>query len=329
MSAICHSVPSGTSCTICKEIIGLVALKCTDCSEFVHLACSGFPTYQLIRFDLTRTSYKCEGCVVVEAGQRFEAAKNTILSELAKTVGADAEFKSQENISHSPSAPPLSGFTSTSSNISQQRLSMVDHDETVDERGSSVRENKTAQKSTQVCKHYLKKKCKHGMKGEECEFLHPKLCRKYMKFGDKKRGGCKKGMGCTYHHPALCWKASNGSQCRRETCKFLHPKGIKSKNTSDAVPIRGNPAMIRTSIPDVPRRRTENSPIVVQNNSDVRAESSTLRDEYQNVENGGFLELRRQVQLVQEQLSELLRKEMQTPQPSSLGIRTCACHPRW
>ena len=37
-----------------------------------------------------------------------------------------------------------------------------------------------ARKINTVCNFYKKKSCRHGMTGDECEFLHPAPCRKYM-----------------------------------------------------------------------------------------------------------------------------------------------------
>ena len=44
-----------------------------------------------------------------------------------------------------------------------------------------------------VCKHYKKGNCKHGRKGINCEYSHPKPCSKLMKHGNKGPRGCKKG----------------------------------------------------------------------------------------------------------------------------------------
>ena len=41
-----------------------------------------------------------------------------------------------------------------------------------------------------ICVHYRSNRCRHGMKGKECSFLHPERCKKLMQHGTKQPDGC-------------------------------------------------------------------------------------------------------------------------------------------
>ena len=54
-----------------------------------------------------------------------------------------------------------------------------------------------------VCRFYQQGNCKHGRKGLDCPFDHPKACRKLLKYGNKGTG-CKDGSKCINFHPRMC-----------------------------------------------------------------------------------------------------------------------------
>ena len=76
-----------------------------------------------------------------------------------------------------------------------------------------------------VCRFYLRKQCKHGMKGDGCAFSHPPICQKLLNFGHSKRG-CK-GKGCKSIHPKMCNHSLRSKECSYKNCKFYHVKGTK------------------------------------------------------------------------------------------------------
>ena len=85
--------------------------------------------------------------------------------------------------------------------------------------------------SKTVCKFFLRQACKHGRKGNDCTFSHPKVCFKYTRHGDR-RGGCKKGTNCEFVHPRLCNSYKSGV-CSRAKCGLFHVKGTKSQVETD------------------------------------------------------------------------------------------------
>ena len=88
------------------------------------------------------------------------------------------------------------------------------------------KEKETVEKNLKsVCKFYMKKQCKHGIKGENCSFSHPHICQKLLKFGHSNKG-CR-GNGCKNVHPKMCHHSLKSKECPFENCKFYHVKGTK------------------------------------------------------------------------------------------------------
>ena len=84
-------------------------------------------------------------------------------------------------------------------------------------KNKDIEEKKEDEKKEKICIHYLARRCRHGRKGKDCEYKHPKLCFAFM---DKGKEGCDKE-DCNYHHPAMCkWE----DKCKKEKCKYLHPR---------------------------------------------------------------------------------------------------------
>ena len=74
-----------------------------------------------------------------------------------------------------------------------------------------------ATSKTKICRFYKNGNCKFGLKGKECKFTHPKMCRKYTQHGTNKQRGCNLGRKCKDFHPKMCF----GSIRKGEV--LLHP----------------------------------------------------------------------------------------------------------
>ena len=94
---------------------------------------------------------------------------------------------------------------------------------------ASSRKNESQKGTELVCKYYKKGRCKHGLKGRNCNFLHPKACPKLMKFGNKGPNGCKQGVNCPNFHPRMCATSLRYGECLVDSCTFTHIKGTKRK----------------------------------------------------------------------------------------------------
>ena len=86
---------------------------------------------------------------------------------------------------------------------------------------------------TKVCGFHEKGFCKHGVKGDSCNFLHPKLC-----FSHINSGKCKRGDECEYHHPRIC---RDGVNCSRKKCRFVHTKEMKEAMTLNKLMKKNKP----------------------------------------------------------------------------------------
>ena len=80
-----------------------------------------------------------------------------------------------------------------------------------------------------LCNFYKKKTCRHGMIGEECKFLHPAPCRKYMESPER---GCR--APCKGYHPKLCKYSTATRECYNDRCFRTHRKGTRHKQTPPA-----------------------------------------------------------------------------------------------
>ena len=80
---------------------------------------------------------------------------------------------------------------------------------------------------TPVCNFYKKGKCKHGIKGKNCQFKHPKVCTKLLKHGNKSPKGCSAGTKCTMFHPRMCLSSIRKGECFNLDYTFTHVKGTK------------------------------------------------------------------------------------------------------
>ena len=80
---------------------------------------------------------------------------------------------------------------------------------------------------SRICKHYIKGSCKHGIKGKDCRFEHPKACRKLMNHGTRAKLGCQEGKKCSSFHPKMCFESLRKGECFNNSCNFAHVKGTK------------------------------------------------------------------------------------------------------
>jgi hypothetical protein len=78
-------------------------------------------------------------------------------------------------------------------------------------------------KKLSVCQKYRQKQCSFGKKGKGCEFSHPNVCFRFIKFGNKDyhKNGCSFKKDCKFMHPVVC-KAYYKNKCFNKKCHKLH-----------------------------------------------------------------------------------------------------------
>ena len=97
-----------------------------------------------------------------------------------------------------------------------------------------------------ICNKLKHGKCVHGItgktkvQGKVCEYSHPKFCKKFTKYGNRGRYGCKKER-CELFHPILCQNSTKFKKCLNTKCTYQHLNGTARKdykNTQDFPPIQ-------------------------------------------------------------------------------------------
>ncbi|MGB1915918.1 MAG: hypothetical protein ACPHL3_08115, partial [Paracoccaceae bacterium] len=82
-------------------------------------------------------------------------------------------------------------------------------------------------KSRTTCRFFINGNCKHGISGRECNFNHPKLCKKYTHHGTRQPRGCNLGKKCEFLHPKMCFDSMRKGECYSESCRYNHIKGTR------------------------------------------------------------------------------------------------------
>ena len=137
--------------------------------------------------------------------------------------------------------------------LENQMLNKSDSNTNIENDMSSIdiHQNKTEDSSKQklredrsgrpVCKYYMRRECRHGKRGDGCDFEHPNMCFKFIQRGERP-GGCTKGKNCKYLHPPLCrGSKENRMVCTRLKCKFYHLKGVKIASQQKSSIMSANP----------------------------------------------------------------------------------------
>ena len=82
-------------------------------------------------------------------------------------------------------------------------------------------------KLTQVCRYFRRGTCKHGLRGVECKYSHPQMCRKFLQHGTRQPTGCNLGQRCKFFHPLMCLDSLRNSECYNENCTYHHVVGTR------------------------------------------------------------------------------------------------------
>ena len=306
MSPAITTIPAGSdnraraTCSSCMVVVSDLALKCSGCQCCVHLRCSELPDYQLVRLAQSQAQYVCSNCVKTKTLQSTEEYDNEVTKikeAIAKEISIIDQLNSEledgqgdapvETVNDAPATdrtqPPEANATPTVATVKP------------------------------LCKFYMRRGCKHGRKGESCQFEHPKLCFKFIKNGDR-RGGCKLGKNCSYAHPKLCDSYRSGV-CKREKCGFYHIKGTKFQTKQHDVIENNNNAQNPRGVVQRPEE-SSGQPIQpqrvlqrpqTQSSDGMRGEEAFRPQSFPSqVDPRDFLEMKSQLKAITEQLQLLL-----------------------
>ena len=87
--------------------------------------------------------------------------------------------------------------------------------------------NEEDKRKPAICRFFKNGNCKHGIKGKECNYTHPKVCIKYTQHGTRQPRGCNLGKSCQDFHPKMCINSLRKGECFSKDCRFNHIKGTK------------------------------------------------------------------------------------------------------
>ena len=63
-------------------------------------------------------------------------------------------------------------------------------------------------------------------RSQECAYLHPRVCNRLLREGDRGKSGCRGG--CNKLHPKMCFSSMNTKSCPNEDCRNgYHVRGTK------------------------------------------------------------------------------------------------------
>ena len=77
---------------------------------------------------------------------------------------------------------------------------------------------------TPICRYNVQGTCRHGPLGRNCDYRHPKLCRKLILHGPTADLGCYLGRNCQRYHPRLCQDSMRQQVYLGENCTMPHIK---------------------------------------------------------------------------------------------------------
>ena len=103
---------------------------------------------------------------------------------------------------------------------------------TIDVNGSKT------ENTQKVCNKLKYGTCPHGITGKSesggkiCEFLHPKICKRYTRNGPHGRYGCN-GHDCNLLHPMLCAESVKNRKCNKIDCKLYHLRWTERRNKNN------------------------------------------------------------------------------------------------
>lgn len=106
-----------------------------------------------------------------------------------------------------------------------------------------------SQQLRKICYHYENNKCRFGLSGRGCPYLHPKPCRQFIAYGSRHRWGCNRGQKCNFFHPKVCRSSSDYSECYNLECSLWHLKGTKRYPEFPITTPQNNPQQPRPRIP--------------------------------------------------------------------------------
>ncbi len=205
--------------TYCMEFGSKPILQCLLCSQGIHEQCLREKNKQEKLPDIKGLVWLCPHCeprATLGVSKIVRKHRETRMSEVV----------SQQNTQTTDDTE--TGQQEEDHNVEQN------HDEKNTSRTENISDDPVNKTPAKVCIHYRNNRCRHGISGKNCSFMHPKPCKKLLTHGDKHKLGCKKAQKCIFFHPKMCRDSLSKNECLNENCKCLHVKGTRRTKTQNS-----------------------------------------------------------------------------------------------
>ena len=180
------------------------ALECSEVSHATSVNSESSENINCVRSEVVPNDFDCSsGC----------SNNDNIISQSSKTDHKRVSFPVPTN--------GMSSHSSSDHNIDVQHSSNL-------QTFLPVKQVQDKPK-TKICVHFKRNQCKHGLKGNDCSFLHPERCKKLLEHGTSSTEGCNLGKKCQFFHPKMCPSSISKRVCFDDKCQFTHVKGTKRK----------------------------------------------------------------------------------------------------
>ena len=236
-------------CAICNDTYTIhkddsPLLACSICKQEVHRECyTPLLNGNQNIADLPGFHYFCPSCekdlipekdTGLKKGKKKESASTNIsIGDLDKCTEKYPNRK--QSVSKSTvnnSSDKLESYSHTKPTPKpplRPTVKVIDVNDHKQYKQDGKKENHLEESEVQSCKHYKNNKCKYGISGKGCKYVHPKRCTKLMNHGTRANNGCKLGTKCKDFHPKMCPMSISKSECFDASCQLCHVKGTKRK----------------------------------------------------------------------------------------------------
>ena len=222
------------ACNRCSLPCPSNGIECEKCKKWFHYGCTDIPAYFILHLEeIKNFHYICEECVLT--------VYDNALGRIAKIESSiKKQQKIEPNDQNSDADNDQTGMEENLDGNESKNEAPIEtqggSDSDGHKNGSSVNGDvdQSKAKSEIVCRYYAAGKCQHGRVGSDCRYSHPKMCRKYIKYGYN-NNGCTRGAKCKFFHPKLCHNSIDFFNCDKVYCNFYHLVGSHRPNSGNSL----------------------------------------------------------------------------------------------
>ena len=217
------------------------AIKCILCSKGCCQPCGEKYVDNLKSIGLSNVFWFCSTCNQRRAEEALQSHDKLLkVADKTKAAANDKQSDTGEGITK-----PNEESVIAVSDDDDKEATKPDEVKKGEKKEEEKKEEVKKTKKETNCKFFQQNRCKFGASGKGCNYLHQKICQRFIKNGSDGRLGCS---GCDKFHPKLCRNSKSTKKCFTQNCRFVHLKGTKR-----------HPERAETSKKEV-RNKTEKKP---------------------------------------------------------------------